>query len=158
MWLSIHTPGREGEIVWWESRAPKVERPPIVGIEARRPLQRTDQIVICDRGLRIFRYREGQLIATGPPVPPRGADADLDVIRGVLRHYGASPSDAGPPPLPQEAIDDVHSIRDVADVLREHWTGVRVNPPVELDYRKIENELERSRHGMSQSRAAAQAL
>ena len=157
MWLSVHTPARQGEVVWWEARDVMAEGPPVVGIEARCPLQRTDQIVVCDRGLRIFRYLEGQLIATGPPVPPRGADADLDLISGVLRHYGASPSDAGPPPLPQEAIDDVHSIHDVADVLREHWTGVRVNPPVGLDYRKIENELERSRCGMSQSRAAAQA-
>lgn len=158
MWLSVHAPMQQGEIVWWESRDASIDRPPIVGIEAKRALQRTDQIVICGRGVRIFRYDQGLLIANGLPVPPPGSEPDLAVIRGMLRHYGASPSLAGPPPLPDEAIDEVNSVRDVADLLGEHWAGVRVIPPTELDYRKIENELERSGHGMSQSQAGTRAF
>ncbi len=158
MWLSVHAPTQQGEIVWWESEDPAFGRPPIVGIEAGSSVSRTDQVVICDRGLRIFRYEEGELIATGPPVPPRDGDPDIVVIRGMLRHCGANPNRAGPPPLPHKAIDKVESVHDVADLLQQHWAGVRVAPPAGLEYGTIEDELERSRHGISELQAAADAF
>lgn len=161
MKLSHHVPGRPSQTVWWRADDDHGLRAPIVGIEHHSSTNQSQQIVFCDRGVRIFRYRGGRLVGASAPLPGKGGDGDIELVRAALHHYRANPAAVergAVPVLPPAAIYAVQSVEDVAELLEQHWPGARVQPPFRFTYHQIDTELEYSPHGVAELHRASSAF
>ncbi len=184
MRLTGQTPTRPGTTVWWIARDPANLRGPILAIEHRIDGHRSRQITLTRRGVRIFEYRAGRLIATGPPLPDTTAAADFEIVRATLRHFqrriaaSSAPDESGGsgkpypreriaaarngqqtlPPLPDDCIDAIQCIEDAAELLQRCWAPAQVDPPRGLTFRRIDAQLEHFPHGVFELDEAAKAF
>jgi len=161
MRLSFQSPAESGGTVWWSANDDHDGRPPIVAIEQGYPNGRTDQIIFATGGVRVFQYQRGRLRWWSPPLSAETGATDIAMVRSAVRHFGGNPfaeSTSVLPPLPADAVAAIDSPEDIARLLSEHWSGVRVKPPRNMTYGRIARELKQFRHGTWQLMQTSSAM
>lgn len=121
---------------WWVVQFDGGNRDPIVGVEFLKDGQ-PHQLLMSDRGARLYRYRRSHLSDWGPPLPAEPSDQDLrDVRLGLRRVLSHSASKQDGDSLNAE-IRQVRDMRDVVTLMDKHWADRRVEgpamSPAELD-------------------------
>ncbi|MCP4589413.1 MAG: hypothetical protein GY842_01585 [bacterium] len=136
--------------VWWCATFNAGVRPPIVGVE----FAQAEQWVLTARGVRCYRYRNGRLTATGPPIPTTAPPEDFAQTRSWLRLYLSRHAPTWR--LPMETAAKLSSMDELVELLELHVSEYRIAPPSHLTSRELAAELEAFPLGLAELLAAAE--
>jgi hypothetical protein len=132
---------------WWAIGFDGGNRDPIVGVELLKNGQ-PHQLLMSDRGARLYRYQKRRLVDWGPPLPALPADEHLGDVRLGLRLVLRDSVIRADPRTLEAEIQNVQDMRGVVALMETHWPDRRVAEPA-LSPAQLDLELSNIPLGLS---------